>query len=89
MWNNNLMFDPCIRRIACDQLFVLQNSDGGKLKKKIKDKRSGISYEKYGHTSDANDYFIIRIFANEYHEYIRGTRPVEYRVGKRIVNQSY
>lgn len=72
-----------------DYLFVLQNSDGGKLKKKIKDKRSGISYEKYGHTSDANDYFIIRIFANEYHEYIRGTRPVEYRVGKRIVNQSY
>lgn len=51
---------------------VKQDSDGSKLKKKTKDKSTGISYEPLGHTSDANDYFLVACFGDLYSEFKRG-----------------
>lgn len=52
-----------------DYLYLKEDSDGTKKKEKIKDVATGITYEKYGHTSDANDYFICEAFWEEFRKY--------------------
>jgi hypothetical protein len=50
------------------------------IKAKIKEKNpeTGVSYEKYGHTSDANDYLLCYAFASEFTMYQKGgvSRPI-------------
>jgi hypothetical protein len=55
-----------------DYNFVKETSDGKKLKKKIRDPKTQVSFEQYGHTSDANDYFIIEFFKAQYNLYLKG-----------------
>lgn len=47
-------------------------SDGTKDKTKVKDTKSGISYQMYGHLSDLTDYLICEAFKNEYQMFQRG-----------------
>ena len=72
-----------------DYLYLKEDSDGTKKKERGKDPSTGISFEKYGHTSDANDYFICTIFANEYAEYQRGGRIANPIIGKNISSNAY
>ena len=65
-----------------DYMNVVQDSDGTKHKKKTKDKKTGVSYEKWGHTSDANDYLHIEIFKTAYLSYINGNKKLDYMMGK-------
>lgn len=60
-----------------DYNFVKETSDGKKLKKKIRDPKTGVSYEQYGHTSDANDYFYIELLNNEYNLYKAGGKKAQ------------
>jgi hypothetical protein len=39
------------------------------LKEKVKDEKSGITYEPHGHFSDAKRYFIIKILEREFNTY--------------------
>jgi len=39
-----------------------------------------VTYEKYGHTSDANDYFICEAFINEFEYFKKGSREMTYSV---------
>jgi hypothetical protein len=55
-----------------DYTYGKEASDGTKLKEKAKDANSGVSYEKFHHCSDANDYFICQAFAAEFTKYQRG-----------------
>jgi hypothetical protein len=52
-----------------DYLYIKQDSDRNKLKSKVMDKDTGKTVEKYGHLSDADDYFICYAFASEYEKY--------------------
>ena len=74
--------DSCKKSID-DYLNLVEAADGGKLKLKVKDKKSGASYEKYGHTSDANDYFYCQVLSNEYSQYITGNKELDYKYMKR------
>jgi len=60
-----------------DYNFVKETADGKKLKKKIRDPKTGVSFEQYGHTSDANDYFYIELLKNEYNLYKSGGKKKE------------
>lgn len=55
---------------------VKQNAEGGKLKEKVKTE-SGAVYEKYGHTSDANDYFICEAFKTEFDTFKKGSKDLK------------
>jgi len=46
--------------------------DGTKDKTKIKDPKSGISYQPFGHISDLTDYMICEAFKTEYQQYQKG-----------------
>lgn len=49
---------------------VKEASDGTKLKQRIKDPVTKISYEPYGHLSDTDDYFICEYYKLEYKKYL-------------------
>jgi hypothetical protein len=61
---------------------VKEASDGGKHKEKVRDKVTGISYEPYGHISDANDYFLCEFFWEEYQSFIRKGNVSSPKVGR-------
>jgi len=54
--------DKKCKHLIADLESVKEDSDGTKLKQLVKDKTTGQSYEKYGHTSDATDYFLCSAF---------------------------
>lgn len=53
-----------------DLLFGKEASDGSKLKEKAT--KDGVSYEKYHHMSDNQDYFLCEAFAASFQKYQRG-----------------
>lgn len=54
--------DNCTRTIG-DYKYLKQASDGGKHKEKQKNPVTGVVFEKYGHNTDANDYFFTFFFS--------------------------
>jgi hypothetical protein len=61
----NCMDESCKNLIA-DYMYVKQDKDNTKVKKIIKDKETGDSYQKWGHCSDADDYHFVELFKNYY-----------------------
>jgi phage terminase large subunit len=49
-----------------DYIYVKSAMDGAKQKIRLKDKVSGLTYEPFGHPSDANDYFLVRYFRDNF-----------------------
>ncbi len=69
--------------------YLKEDSDGTKLKEKAKDMSTGVSYEKYGHLSDGDDYFFCVAFRSEYIRYQQGGKPVNIRLGKNISKNAF
>jgi phage terminase large subunit len=63
--------DKCIKSIE-SLSFIKQDREGGKVKEKVKDTVTGVTYEKYGHTDDSEDYFLCYYFAQEYNNFQHG-----------------
>ena len=74
--NNIMVGTHCYNSVA-DMQFTKEDADGTKLKKKVKDMRTGISYEQYGHCSDTLDYFLCQYFNREFLLYQRGGRETK------------
>jgi phage terminase large subunit len=66
-----LRFDKGCNVTSTDYQKVKKDSDGTKQKKKVTDPKTKVSYEPYGHATDANDYFLCRCFQNEWRAYQR------------------
>ena len=73
-----LLFDKGCRNTLQDYQKVKKGADGTKEKKRVRDAATGISYEPYGHTSDANDYFLCKAFPLEY----RAFQKKKYKPGR-------
>jgi phage terminase large subunit len=61
-----ILIDKRCRNTLQDYQKVKKGADGTKEKRRIKDSQTGISYEPYGHCSDANDYFLCKAFSVQY-----------------------
>lgn len=59
-----IRIDPKCKKSIADFEFVKEDVNGKKAKNKVKDPETGLTYEKYGHTSDSFDYFICEILKN-------------------------
>jgi hypothetical protein len=66
-----IIAEHCGNTIA-DYQYLKEDSEGNKLKEKAKDPDTGLSFERYGHTSDANDYFICAYFWDDYKLFTNG-----------------
>lgn len=51
----NIVIDESCQNLIDDLMNIKSNADSTKLKQKVKDKKTGITYEKYGHFSDCLD----------------------------------
>ncbi len=72
-----------------DYQYALEDSDGTLKKTKKTHPVTKVSYEEFGHPSDAKRYFITVNFSSEYSTYLRGGRGLTARVGKNISKSSY
>jgi phage terminase large subunit len=54
-----------------DMMYLKEGADGKKLKELVKDSKTGISYQKYGHTSDAMEYLICSAFWEHFEPYLK------------------
>lgn len=63
--------DPSCKHTISDYEFVKEDKDGKKLKEKKKDPETGVIYEKYGHTSDANDYFYCEVLKSLFKKHFK------------------
>jgi phage terminase large subunit len=72
--------NKCANSIA-DYMYLKEASDGTKAKIKEKNKETGVTFERYGHTSDANDYLLCFAFGSHFNRYQRGGVKPQYEVG--------
>lgn len=76
LYNNyegiSFMIDRNCKTAISDFTNTKEASDGTKDKAKLKDPKSGVSYQQYGHLSDLTDYLICESFRTEYQIYQRG-----------------
>ena len=70
--------ENCVNSIR-DYEYLKEGSDGTKHKEKDKHPVTGISFEKYGHCSDANDYMICYAFRDSFTKYKAGGKKFKYR----------
>lgn len=66
-----LRFDRRCNVTTTDYQKVKKASDGNKHKYKVTNPNTKVSYEPYGHATDANDYFLCRCFQTEWRAYQR------------------
>ena len=85
-----ILIDVDCHNSIADLQFCKEDSDGTKLKKKEKDIRTGVSYEKYGHTSDTLDYLICEAYSSEFQKYQRGDIDYSnYRYGNKLTDRRF
>jgi len=65
----SILIDPRCRNTLQDYQKVKKAADGTKEKKRVKDPDTDVSYEPYGHTSDANEYLLCKAFSIEFKAY--------------------
>ena len=70
----SLMIDPGCTHTLADYQNLQEAQDGSKLKTRKRDPQTKIVAEQYGHTSDANDYFICKYFEREFADFGRPAR---------------
>lgn len=63
-----------------DLLYIKANNEGSKLKQKVKDKKTGATYEKLGHLSDTLDYAVTTFLKDDFQKFLKIGEPV-LRVG--------
>ena len=66
-----------------DYIETKEDKDGGVLKQRIKDPKTGISFEKNGHLTDCKRYFIVKCFYTEYQRFVnRVSDPQRYHIAQ-------
>jgi phage terminase large subunit len=77
------------RNTLQDYQKVKKGADGAKEKRRVKDATTGISYEPYGHCSDANDYFLCKAFDRHYKEFKNRKRKPNTGKAEQALNPNY
>jgi phage terminase large subunit len=80
--------NKCTKSIH-DYRYALEDSDGSLKKSKKKHPVTGVTYEEFGHPSDAKRYFMVMAFASEYAKYLRGGKSQRVLTGKNVHKNIY
>lgn len=72
------------RNSSADYMNVKQDADGTKKKTTEKDSETKVTFQPFGHTSDANDYFVIAVCRDEYEFYLKGSPAANQKIVSRI-----
>ena len=66
-----MVVDSKCKTVVADLTYLKQDQNGLKLKERAKDESTGQTFEKYGHTSDAMDYFITTVLSGEFTRHLK------------------
>lgn len=80
--------DKC-KKSLFDYQYALEDSDGTIKKSKKTNPTTKVSFEEFGHCSDAKRYFITVAFATEYQNYLRGGRKSTISIGRNRTKSGY
>ena len=70
------LLNNCVESIK-DLNHLKEDSDGTKKKSMIRDPKTGVSYQKYGHYSDTMDYILCEMYKESFTLYVRGPKTPE------------
>ena len=85
----DILINERCKKSLHDYQYALEDSDGTLKKTKKTNPLTKISYEEYGHCSDAKRYFMVANFPDEYINYIRGGKKPLPTLGKNISKNNY
>ncbi|EHQ29898.1 PBSX family phage terminase large subunit [Mucilaginibacter paludis] len=77
------------RRSLHDYQYAIEDSDGTLKKTKKQHPLTKVSYEEFGHPSDAKRYLLTQAFATEYQAYLKGDKKIQIRTGKPLHKHGY
>jgi phage terminase large subunit len=72
-----------------DILNLKEAADGTKFKQKVKDEKTGVTYEKWGHMTDNFDYFICEAFKSDYLSFQKGGSAFKPVINQRFTRANY
>lgn len=72
-----------------DYTYAVEDSDGTLKKSKKTNPLTKVTYEEFGHCSDAKRYILTVVYANEYNTYIRGGKGKPVIMGKNTTKNIY
>lgn len=72
-----------------DYQYLKQDSDGGKFKEMARNPTTKVAYQKWGHSTDANDYFLTEYFAESYELFQSPEAGVRYVLQRRKSSKRY
>ena len=64
-----------------DLMNIKEDQNGAKFKQKVKDPKTGVTYEKLGHLSDSLDYIVCQVFISDYNTFKTGTTRTPVKLG--------
>jgi phage terminase large subunit len=77
--NLSISINPKCKKSINDYTYALEDSDGTIKKTKVKNKITGVTFEEFGHQSDALRYIMTVAFASEYQDYLNGGRKINFK----------
>lgn len=80
--------ENCSKTIA-DYKYLKASSDGKKHKEKVRHPVTKVTYEKYGHNTDANDYFYCIYYQKSFKKYSKPQGGYKSRARKRTLSKGY
>lgn len=91
-WNNfneiTFKVAPHLKEAINDFTNTKEAADGTKAKINVKDSKSGVSYQEYGHISDLTDYLICEVFKIDFKLFQSGgITSFKGSVGSREINE--
>lgn len=87
--NVEIWISEICKKSIHDYSYALIDENGGIVKSKKKNPKTGVSYEEFGHPSDAKRYFLIMSLVNEYNAYRTGHKGHQLTVGKPSAKAGY
>lgn len=64
-----MVIDKKCGNLINDLLYIKQDANGGKVKERATE--NGVSFERYGHTSDALEYFVTKACESQFRAFER------------------
>lgn len=84
-----LINEKCEKSIY-DYEYALELSDGSGIDKKVvKNEKTGVSYQKFGHASDCKRYVVTVNFPDEYSAFLQGGKKLKPITGKNVSKNTY
>lgn len=71
-----------------DLMNLKEAADGTKHKHKVKDEKTGVTYEKFGHYSDGMDYFLTYVFSGDFAKF-QAPNKAKIRTGGRHISEGH